>query len=139
MISLSFDLEFNYRPLDGSENALNKPAIPVTLIGPNGEVDTLALVDTGAGGCVFRGEFAQIIGITDIFTGIRKPMYGLGGGNITGYFHRIEIRINRSEFEVNVGFTTDPISYNILGETFLEHVQLGVREYHQKLYLSPIP
>ena len=140
MISLSFDLEFNYRPLNVTEGATNLPAIPITLVGlDDAQIDTIALVDTGARGCLFKGELARIIGITDILAGREETVRGLGGGSIKGYFHQIAIRINNSKFSLDAGFTMSDIAYNILGGTFLAHVQLGVREHHEKLYISPIP
>lgn len=139
MITVTYDLEFNYRPLTFDDNSPNAPVLPVTLIGPSGEHDVLGLVDSGARGCLFKGELARQIGISNIMDGRMEKVYGLGGGEITAYFHDIQMQVDAASFSLEAGFTMDQISYNILGGTFLDKIQLGLREHHGRFYISFSP
>jgi len=61
---VDFDHEFQYRDF-GQDSFF--PALDVTLIGPTGEEDLIAIIDTGAKYCLFSGLRAASIG------GMRRP------------------------------------------------------------------
>jgi hypothetical protein len=44
-----------------------------------------------------------------------------------------------SAFETDVGFSLNQISHNLLGGPYLEHIQLGLREKHEKIFITPTP
>lgn len=61
--SLSFEHEFQYRPIPGFAPSQVFPAIPIGLIGPKHAVDTIAVIDTGATYSLFSGLRAPAIGL----------------------------------------------------------------------------
>ncbi|GFP25588.1 hypothetical protein HKBW3S43_01178 [Candidatus Hakubella thermalkaliphila] len=62
------------------------PVIPIRLYGPDGNVLTRALLDSGARISLFQADLAQAIGV-DVESG--EPIYLEGiGGRILGYTHK---------------------------------------------------
>lgn len=134
MVRVDYDLDFNYREYANQRG----PFLPITLIGPSGKVDTLALVDSGARGTLFQGQLARIIGV-QLLKGDPQTFHGLGGGNVNARMHKISVEINGFTIEVEAGFSMDPIERNLLGASFLEHVQFGVREKHERFFIATSP
>jgi predicted aspartyl protease len=131
---VDYDLEFNYREVSN----VYAPFVPVTLIGPQGAVDVLALIDSGARGCLIQGEYAAQLGL-NLLQGSRKTFQGLGGGTVQAYLHDIRVECNGSTFQIAAGFSNGPITFNILGGPFLDRVQLGLRENWGKIYINSTP
>lgn len=134
MVRVDYDLDFNYREYANQRG----PFLPITLIGPTGKVDTLALVDSGAQGTLFQGQLASIIGV-QLLEGGPEIFSGLGGGSVNARMHKISVEINGYTIDVEAGFSMDPIARNLLGATFLEHVQFGVRKKHEKFFIATSP
>lgn len=72
------------------------PIIPVTLIKEDVEIDTDALIDSGANISVFREEIAECLEIV-IEKGEETLLQGLGG-RIVGYIHELKVRVDNEEF-----------------------------------------
>ena len=134
MMLVDYGLEFNYRDISN----VYAPYVPVTLIGPQDAVDVLALVDSSARGCLIQGEYAAQIGL-NLLQGSLETFHGLGGGTVQAYLHNIRIECNGITFQIEAGFSNGPIRFNVLGGTFLSHVQLGLREHWGKIYINPTP
>ena len=114
------------------------PATYIRLIGPDGEDEALAVFDTGAQYCLFKGGRAPGIGIS-LMEGRRISLSSLGG-EIVGYLHRIDIEIEGSRFKVEAVFSLNYIPREILGRhTLFEQVTWGLRESQQEIYFSPKP
>jgi hypothetical protein len=114
------------------------PAIYVRLIGPGGEDEALALLDTGSQYCLFKGSRAPGIGLI-LMEGRKISLSTLGGG-IQGYLHRVDIEIEGSRFAIDAVFSLNPIPREILGrDTLFEQVTWGLRESQHEIYFSPKP
>lgn len=110
----------------------------VRLIGPGGEDEVLALLDTGAQYCLFKGVRASGLGIS-LMDGRSISLLTLGG-ELQGYLHRIEVEIEGSRFPVDAVFSLNPIARELLGRhTLFEQVTWGLRESEREIYFLPKP
>jgi predicted aspartyl protease len=119
-----FDHEFNYRELEQDSFF---PVLDVTLIGPQGEDELIAIVDTGATYCLFSGVRAPAIGI-ELLSGRRVTLSGLAG-QMTAWIHSVELEILGTRFQCEVAFSEQPIPRELLGRhSLFNQVRLGFRE-----------
>ena len=104
------------------------PIIPITLISKNVEIDTDALIDSGANISVFREEIAECLEIA-IENGEEILLHGLGG-RIVGYMHELTVKIDDEEFPCKVVFSRElTVGLNILGRAgFFEYFQVRINE-----------
>ena len=114
------------------------PLIPITLIKENVEIDTDALVDSGANISVFREEIAECLEIV-IEDGEEILLQGLGG-RIVGYMHELNVRVDDEEFPCKVVFSKElTVGLNILGrEGFFEYFQVTFNERGKEVILAKI-
>jgi len=114
------------------------PLIPITLIKGNVEIDTDALVDSGANISVFREEIAECLEIV-IEDGEEILLQGLGG-RIVGYIHELNVRVDDDEFPCKVVFSKElTVGLNILGrEGFFEYFQVTFNERGKEVILVKI-
>ena len=114
------------------------PLIPITLIKENVEIDTDALVDSGANISVFREEIAECLEIV-IEDGEEILLQGLGG-RIVGYIHELNVRVDDDEFPCKVVFSKElTVGLNILGrEGFFEYFQVTFNERGKEVILVKI-
>ena len=114
------------------------PIIPITLIKENVEIDTDALVDSGANISVFREEIAECLEIV-IEAGEEILLQGLGG-RIVGYIHELNVRVDDEEFPCKVVFSKElTVGLNILGrEGFFEYFQVTFNERGKEFILKKI-
>ena len=114
------------------------PLIPITLIKENVEIDTDALIDSGANISVFREEIAECLEIV-IEDGEEILLQGLGG-RIVGYIHELKIRVDDEEFPCKVVFSKEfTVGLNILGrEGFFEYFQVTFNERGKEVILGKI-
>lgn len=138
MISINFEEIFNYRPIPPIWESL--PALPVRLITTGGEIDSLAILDSGATYCIFDGRLSDSIGL-DLRSGTFKRLSSLGGGFLQGYLHTIDMEINGYRFnDCEVVFSESPINRNLLGRhSFFDKIKVGFAEIHEEVYFSPCP
>jgi predicted aspartyl protease len=130
---VDFEHEFQYREL-GQD--LFFPALDVTLIGPAGEEDLIAIIDTGAKYCLFSGLRAASIGI-DLASGRREILSGLAG-QLTAWMHQISLEILGTRFHCEVAFSEQDIPRELLGRhTLFTQVRLGFREGISIGYFHP--
>jgi predicted aspartyl protease len=131
-VSYSIEFERTFPYYQGA------PAAYVRLIGPGGEREVLALVDSGSQYCLFSGSRTLGIGI-HLLEG-RPIVLSSLGGQVQGYLHWIEIEIQGFRFDVEAIFSLNPIRREILGRhTLFEQVTWGLRESQQEIYFSPKP
>ena len=114
------------------------PLIPITLIKENVEIDTDALIDSGANISVFREEIAECLEIV-IEDGDEILLQGLGG-RIVGYIHELKVRVDDEEFPCKVVFSKElTVGLNILGrEGFFEYFQVTFNERGKEVILVKI-
>jgi predicted aspartyl protease len=130
---IDFEHEFQYRELiDGSFF----PALDVTLIGPAGEDDLIAILDTGAKYCFLNGVRAASIGL-DLTAGRRELLSGLAG-QLTAWIHEVTLEILGTQFQCEVAFSEQQITRELLGRHMLfDHIRLGFREGISTGYFHP--
>lgn len=132
---LEFDhfLPYGYVPSQGS-----LPAMVVTLIGPTGEEDVLAIVDTGAAYSIFNGSRASALGI-DLLRGPVVHLTSLGGP-LDGRLHRIDVEIQGTRFGCEVLFSLGHIPRELIGRhSLFSQIRFGIRESLQRIYFHPRP
>lgn len=134
--NVSFNHDFQFRDLDGGSGVY--PAIVVGLIGPTGEDELLALIDSGATYCLFNGKRAKSIGL-DLQSGKRVPLSGLSGP-LLARVHRVDLEIMGSRFSCEVAFSEQDIQRELLGRHDLfARVRFGFREGISTGYFHPRP
>lgn len=97
----------------------------------------LAHIDTGAANCLFRSEYAELIGL-NLTDGVPMRFSPAGGGSIDAYGHTVNLTVLGHSVESLVYFTDRPqFTRNVLGRLgWLHHFKFGLVEYESKLYLS---
>ena len=129
---LSFAHEFQFRYLQHDFF----PVLDVTLIGPSGEDDLIAIIDTGAKYCFFNGVRAASIGI-ELGAGRLEVLSGLSGP-LMARIHKVDLQILGTRFQCEVAFSEQPIARELLGRhTLFNQVCLGFREGLSVGYFHP--
>ncbi len=89
-------MKFKYRKIPNNhptklfqESYIIAPQIPIGIGYKNNYINCYALIDSGAGACLFPSDYAKNIGIKNISSGIKHMFYGIGNGNILAYFHNM--------------------------------------------------
>ena len=133
---ISFEHELQYKEVHGLDGIY--PAVVIGLIGPAGQDDLLAIVDTGAHYCLFDGRRAKSLGL-DLASGQAVTLGGLSG-NLPARLHRVTLEIEGARFECDVAFSEGPIRRELLGRHDLfGQIRLGFREGQSCWYLHPQP
>lgn len=78
------------------------PIIPVLLKCNDFTIASMALVDSGAGKCIFDAQYAEALGIVDLKTGSSVEFEGVTGAKFVGYHHEVTLIIGGNTF-TNVG------------------------------------
>ena len=145
-------LHFDYKVKPRADGSFSRkmPLIPVMLRGPDGEFETLALVDSGADYSTIFLQQAQVLGLLPSKPWKTEPVFGLGG----------KVEVLRSE--LNLAFSgrgehkrfrmqvpcsiiiEDKPEYSdypvILGrEGFFDRFKITFFEYAQRIELSEAP
>lgn len=129
---VSFAHEFQFRYLQHDLF----PVLDVTLIGPSGEDDLIAILDTGAKYCFFNGVRAASIGI-ELAAGRLEVLSGLSG-QLIARIHEVDLQILGTTFRCEVAFSEHPIARELLGRhTLFNQVRLGFREGLSIGYFHP--
>lgn len=102
-------------------------------------LDIDAYLDSGARRSLVEGRLAAALGI-DLFRGPEVRYVSTSGAAITARLHRIQLSHPAlGSFELEVGFSTIPITRNLLGRDFFNLIQIGFRERHLTFYLTGAP
>jgi len=133
---IDFAHEFHYRDLPAIPFV---PAVGVTLIGPSGQDEFVAIVDTGAAYCLFNGRRAKSIGL-DLQAGRQQKLAGIAGGTLMARIHQVRLEILGSTFKCEVAFSEEDIGRELLGRHDLfSQVRFGFREGRSIAYFHPSP
>ncbi|MFL6274994.1 MAG: hypothetical protein ACJ74G_07250 [Blastocatellia bacterium] len=100
-------------------------------------VAVVAKVDIGSKFCMFQPRYADVLGF-DLQTGLRQSIR-TPAGSFTAYGHEITLTAGDMEWDTIVYFA-EPESFpiNVVGRVgFFDHLQVGLVDYEQLLYLSP--
>ena len=138
-MSARFKSVFPYREI-GIDPRIFRPLIPITLIYQKRFAQTAALLDSGADYNLFHGDVATYLGI-DLTSGIKRHIQGIKG-SITGYEHKITLRVNAHRYKTKVIFSSQipDNALAVLGNTgFFDHFSVEFN-YPQKITLElPLP
>jgi len=133
MPTLDFDAEYFYGQ-SGNEGIL----LSVELRTRNA-IRLQAHVDTGAANCLFRSDYADLLGLT-LTDRVPRHFSPAGGGRITAYGHEVTMTVLEHTVDSLVFFTDHPgFTRNVLGrQGWLHHFKFGLVHYESKLYLGAI-
>jgi hypothetical protein len=96
--------------------------------------------DSGASRSLLNGEIVVPALGLDLFSGPTQRYNPVTGSGLEGRLHKVEIfHPDLGSFVLDVGISTVPIRRNILGRDFFDLVQIGFREHHQTLFITPEP
>ena len=138
MVTVRYEHQFSYTidPLVGPI-----PALQLEIATPEGArwLEAEACLDSGASRSLFDGQLAFALGL-DLLARHTMPFLGTAGTRLNAVMHRVRLRHDlMGEFELEVGFSTAPITRNLLGRDFFNLVQVGFRESQLTFYISTTP
>ncbi len=93
-----------------------------------------ALLDTGAGISTFNEGIALAIGITDLYSGIARPLGAASGTGVTGYIHPVTIEIWGRRLVIPIAFSNWNV--NVLGmQGFFDQIRFGLDHASNTYYV----
>ena len=129
-------LDFNERIDYSQDDEIN---IPIKLFSADGFVRVNAKLDTGSKFCIFQPDQASLLGL-DLESGDFERIR-TAAGSFPAYGHEVRLVVGDLEWQTTVYFA-EPENFpiNVVGRIgFLDHVQAGLVDYEQLLYLNPYP
>ncbi|MBI3300886.1 MAG: hypothetical protein HYZ72_02245 [Deltaproteobacteria bacterium] len=106
---------------------------------PEQALDIDAYLDSGAQRSLFDGGIGTALGL-DLFSGPEIRYVSIAGTGLAARLHQVRLAHPAlGSFELEVGFSTVPISRNLLGRDFFNLVQIGFRERYLVFYVTPTP
>ncbi len=110
------------------------PIIPIVVK----DIETSALIDSGASVSIFRPDLAYDLGI-EIETGDKIILEGIGN-RIIAYLHDIPVSVENRNFNCKIGFSEEyTASFNLLGrDNFFKQFMITFDEVHRKLKLEEL-
>jgi hypothetical protein len=100
-------------------------------------VSVEATVDTGSKFCIFQPRYAPLLGFV-LETGT-KVRIRTAAGSFVAYGHEVTLTISSLEWSAVVYFAeVETFPVNVVGRVgFLDHLQVGLVDYDQMLYIGP--
>ncbi len=111
---------------------VERPFIPIKILGPKSIWEGYALLDSGADRCLFNAEIADDIGV-DLSKCQIQNFGGIEGGNIRAKLQKIKLQVVGIEekIEVNAGFVNSNAVSAILGqEGFFDNLRIKFEKDH---------
>jgi hypothetical protein len=104
---------------------------------PETHVAIDAKVDTGSKFCIFQPRYASLLGF-DLEAGVRERIR-TAAGHFIAYGHEVTLTVADIEWDTVVYFAEmETFPVNVVGRVgFLDHLQVGLVDYEQQLYLGP--
>jgi hypothetical protein len=137
-------MKFKYRKVPDNTDPRRKftsvPILQVRLFHGSKYQDVRCLLDSGADDCLFHGPIGELLGI-DVRGGMEKKYYGVGGMEVTGYLHAIQLQVQgfSEVIDLEVAFTYDH-DVAILGQTgFFDSYQVIFERYKGRFQIKPRP
>ena len=91
------------------------PLIPISLRSKNSWVEVWAYVDSGASYSIFDDKVAELLGI-ELEDGKRMLAVVGDGSFIPLYLHKVRMKLEEDEFEMEIGFSAKlGVGFNLLG------------------------
>jgi len=129
--SLDFSQRLNYGRYDQVTVEIVLSSAPETHVA----ID--AKVDTGSKFCIFQPRYAFLLGF-DLESGAREKIR-TAAGHFIAYGHEVALSVADIEWDTIVYFAEmETFPVNVVGRIgFLDHLQVGLVDYDQLLYLGP--
>jgi hypothetical protein len=105
--------------------------------GPAIHVAIEVKVDTGSKFCIFQPRYASLLGL-DLKAGLRETIR-TAAGHFIAFVHEVTLIVSDIEWDTVVYFAEmENFPVNVVGRVrFLDHLQFGLVDYEQLLYLGP--
>jgi hypothetical protein len=95
---------------------------------PEQALDIDAYLDSGAQRSLFDGRSGTALGL-ELFNGPELRYVSVAGVSLAARLHRVQlVHPALGSFALEVGFSTVPISRNLLGRDFFNFIQIGFRD-----------
>ncbi len=117
-----------------------RPVIPVTLKYNNISIEYEALIDSGADGCVFSKDMADLIGI-DLKRAKKMFFQGATGAPQLAFEYPMEVSIAGKSVFIDVLFSSNMrhAKYGILGQNgFFENFDVKLSYFKKEIVITPI-
>ena len=126
-------MKFSYQVFRG----FYYPIIPIKISKGGEEVNTSAIVDSGASISIFNGSVGRRIGI-DVESGEKRAFQG-ASAKMFGYIHDVKMIIAGKEISCKVAFSDElGTSFNLLGrETVFDRFLITFDEKQRELTIDP--
>jgi len=111
--------------------------VPITLRSGISEIVVDAKLDTGSKNCIFQPRYARWLQL-DLTSGTPQR-FRTAAGSFNAYGHEITLQVGDLQWTTTIYFA-EPENFpvNVVGRVgFLDHLQIGLVDYEQQLYLSP--
>jgi len=135
-VQYSYEVAYTHDPLSGDPF----PILPLQVANPHAPeqaLDTNAYLDSGAQRSLFDGWIATALGF-DLFSGSELRYASVTGISLAARLHTVSLtHPDLGSIALEVGFSTAPISRNLLGRDFFNFFQIGFHERYLTFYMSP--
>ena len=112
------------------------PGFLVQLRNGGNSIDVDAVLDTGAEYSLFNGALANAIDLS-LLAGKVRTYRTANRTDLSARVHPVSVWIPElGEFKMNMGFSLDDITRNILGRDFFSLLSIGFDEHHQTFHVS---
>ncbi|MBI3756435.1 MAG: hypothetical protein HY267_00510 [Deltaproteobacteria bacterium] len=136
-VQYAYEISYAHDPFTGDPFPI-LPLQVTNLSNPGIALDVNAYLDSGAQRSLFDGWIATSLGL-DLLSG-QALSYGSLGGIIQGRLHQVRLsHFDLGEFDLEIGFSENPIRRNLLGRDFFNLIQIGFRERYLTFYVTPTP
>ena len=118
-------------------SAHDEITLEIDLIHGDSPVTINAKLDSGSKFCVFQPRYAEWLGL-DLTSGIPEKI-STATGSFPAYRHEVTLQVGDLQWDAIVYFAEpEDFPVNVVGRIgFLDHLQIGLVDYEQLLYLGP--
>jgi hypothetical protein len=111
--------------------------VEVSLVSATSYTTIGAKLDTGSKNCIFQPRCADLLEL-DLTSGTPQR-FRTAAGSFNAYGHEIVLQVGDLQWTTTVYFAEpEEFPINVVGRVgFLDHLQIGLVDYEQQLYLSP--
>lgn len=137
--TVQYSHSFNYQEFGDKSFPVLQIGVSSPLHPESGSIDIDGYLDSGAEYSLLNGWIAKSLGF-DLYNGSVRQYNTTAGNTIEGRVHRVRLsHPDLGSFELEMGFSNERISRNLLGRDFFDLIQIGFRQRHRVYYLTPTP
>jgi hypothetical protein len=137
-VKLDFEYAYKLTQFNTSQGSYFRPVLPVRLCYQNEQIDTDAMVDTGADISMFQLDIARALNIPD--DQLRKDKFILAIGTVDAWLFPLHIIVQGTLINCRCAFVDNPKWPNVLGrETIFSKMKFAFRQEARQFYLSFSP